>query len=317
MWRWTLLLAGLAGVLAGTGQAGAAPAPRQRPVLRVLVLTGASTREYQFLRTLLVREKEKNRLYLRIVHQSAGFRKVLADADDPCLMEQFPDRLEPAGKTEADKDAALGSYDVFVTFDPDWQKLTAAQISLVVKWVKQGGGLIVVPGPVHTFPLGRPNLDPIHKPIADLLPVVLDDERLVQRTADTAWRLHFGKVKNNMTFLKLDPKGEGPLTGWEEFFCAGKKPAKGEAPVEHGFYSYYPVKEVKEGAVVLATFADPKARIGGQEQPYMAAWKVGKGLVFYLGSGEMWRLRQHKEEFHERFWLELLSFASLGGASLK
>lgn len=319
MLRWLLTL-GV--VLTGMGlgfeeRTTAAPAPKDKLRLRILVLTSASTREYQFLRTVLVREAEKNKVELKVVNQSLiGKALPFSDQDDRNLLPGFPERLQPAGKEPADRDAALGTYDVLLAIDPAWQNLSADQCKLVQQWVKQGGGLIVVSGPVHTCNLVRPAVREQLKPIADLYPVVLDDIRLTERSATAPWRLHFGKVKEEMKFMKLDPEGEGPLAGWEEFFT-GKKQAEKGAELTHGFYTFYPVKSVKPGALVLATFADPKAKVQDQEQPYLATWAVEKGMVFSIGSGEVWRLRQHREAFHERFWTELITFASLGGAAVK
>jgi hypothetical protein len=30
--------------------------------------------------------------------------------------------------------------------------------------------------------------------------------------------------------------------------------------------------------------------------------------VAYIGSGEMWRLRQYRAAYHERLWLELINY---------
>src|SRR5208337_5093707 len=82
-------------------------------------------------------------------------------------------------------------------------------------------------------------------------------------------------------------------------------------------YTYYPVKSTKPNATTVATFTDPKAFItkddgGSGEQPYLVTMPFGRGKVVYISSGEMWRLRQHKEIFHERFWTKLARYAASG-----
>ena len=170
--------------------------------VRVLVLAGAPTREYQFVRTLLFREQEKKRFEVRIFSQNGA--GLLTEEHD--LLARFPDRLEATG----DKYAALGTYDVLVAFDPDWTKLSADQRLLVAAWVKKGGGMIVVAGPLHTLPLVRGADQEALKMIAGLYPVVLDDPRLNERDAQKPWRLHFGKAAQDLPFLKLNPDGAAP-----------------------------------------------------------------------------------------------------------
>ncbi len=308
-----LTLGSLAGLLLTAASVPAAPVPKEKTPIRVLIVSSAGTREFQFLRALLLREQDRKRIDLRICLQPKT--KDGAPVADLPGYQKFPSRLRQLGKDPQGRDDALASFDVVIAFDPDWGKLDAGQRKTVNAWVKEGGGLIVVAGPIHTFNLDRPGSREELKPIADLYPVLPADSRLGKREAQVPWRLHFGKVPGNMPFLKLDPTGEGPLAGWDEFFG---KDEKAKQPLR-GFYGVCPVKSIKPGAVVLATFADPATRFGDKptETPYLATWAVGRGQVFYISAGEMWRLRQHREAFHERFWIELVRFVSLGAAALK
>jgi len=136
-----------------------------------------------------------------------------------------------------------------------------------------------------------------------------------ERLAAEPWRLHFPGASAETDFLKLDESGKDPLAGWEEFFAG--RPNGGEAAgsvLTHGFHAYYPVESVKASAAVIATFADPRARLqnGGKEQPYLVVMPYGSGRVVYLGWGETWRLRQHEETYFERFWTKLARFAGSG-----
>src|SRR5262249_12180529 len=40
-----------------------------------------------------------------------------------------------------------------------------------------------------------------------------------------------------------------------------------------------------------------------------------RGKTFYIGSGEMWRLRTFNEEYHQRFWVKLARFVSSGSGA--
>jgi uncharacterized membrane protein len=296
-----------------------APVPNKsdRPV-RVLLAASAPTRDFQFLRTFLVREGDKKRVELTLYLQPPPGRTeprvgIVADVPTDRLLKNFPDHLGDPNDGNADeRQYNLSAYEVIVTFDLDWTRLKAEQLEQLKKWVEKGGGLVVIAGPVNTLHLGRPGAGRARlEPILDLLPVVLQDSRVVEKDRDTskAWRLNFPASKIDLPFLNLNPDAKGRLDGWEEFFTGGKTDAKKDAEPMHGFYNYYPVKSVKEGAHVMATFADPAAKLAnGMEHPYLVVGTAGKGRVLYLGAGETWRLRQHSEAFYERFWTGLIRF---------
>src|SRR5262249_14802076 len=82
-------------------------------------------------------------------------------------------------------------------------------------------------------------------------------------------------------------------------------------PARFGFHDAYPVRRAKHGAQVIATYGDPRARkTDGSERPYLVAMAKGNGRVVYLGSGEMWRLRQYRHSYHDRFWTELANYTA-------
>ena len=115
----------------------------------------------------------------------------------------------------------------------------------------------------------------------------------VRRSTKEPWRLNFPGANPDMEFLKLDDNSKDLLSGWQEFFDGSEK--KGEGQPRRGFYSFYPLKSVKPGATVVATFTDPAAQLDGKEHPFLVTQQYGKGRVFFVGSSEIWRLRQYKE----------------------
>jgi hypothetical protein len=291
----------------------------KRP-LRILLVAGGPTRDYQFARSLFVRGIGKwCDLSIYLQHGDLPGERV-QDVDPERLLTHFPNRLrvtdDPQEKLE-EKYYNLAQYDLVIAFDPDWTKLEPDELAVLQKWVEtQAGGLVVVAGPIHTFQLVRGVNAEKLKPLLDLYPVILDDSRLqglgVDRPTTEPWRLNFPGVTGEMEFLKLDDEGNEPLSGWELFFT-GQARGVGKAPLRRGFYNYYPVKSAKPGATVIATFSDPRARTpDGKEQPYLVSMPYGNGKVVYIGSGEMWRLRQFREAFHERFWTKLGRFAAAG-----
>src|SRR5262245_9019083 len=152
----------------------------------------------------------------------------------------------------------------------------------------------------------------------DLLPVIPGDSVLLNvrggRSTKRPWPLNFPGATPDMEFLKLNDEKPFPLAGWDEYFFGKERREEADTEAARGFFSYYPVTSVKPGATVIATFADPQARdAAGKEPPFFVSMNYGKGKVFFLGSGEMYRMRQISEGvFYERFWTKLGRFVSSG-----
>jgi hypothetical protein len=299
----------------------------KKPV-RILLFAGAATHEYQFVRNLLVREVDQHRAELSICLQAQRekLEGIVQDVPSDRLLRHFPNRLDEAPSQEKAQDRymSLAQYDLIIAFDPDWSQLQPEELAVLEKWVSQhAGGLVLVAGPVNTYQLARPTNRETLKPLLDLFPVVLQDSRLqglgLERPTTEPWRLNFPGATADMEFLKLDEDAKEPLGGWEEFFTGKKKneETSKDTPIMRGFYTYYPVDSVKPSAVVVATFSDPRARLrdSPKEQPFLATMPYGSGKVVYIGSGEMWRLRQCREVFHERFWTKLARYAGSGSLS--
>jgi RNA polymerase sigma factor (sigma-70 family) len=289
-------------------------------VPRVLLFAGGPTREFQFTRRLFVNEVDRKRAELSIYLQNADDQAVL-DVPLERRLKEFPSalKLDEDEKGDAAAFLNLARYDVIIAFDPDWSKVAPESLKLLEQWANRlGGGLIQIAGPIHTYQLSRGANRESLKPLLGLLPVQVDDSRLaglIDRTSDRPWPLRFASVTEDMKSLQLDPFGKGPLAGWSEFFH-GRAPGdvKDGEPAVRGFYDVYSVKEIKPGAIVLATFTDPKTRFVGngkqpQDAPYLVTMPYGKGRVVYLGGGETWRLRAFQPSYHERFWSNLVRLA--------
>jgi uncharacterized ParB-like nuclease family protein len=72
------------------------------------------------------------------------------------------------------------------------------------------------------------------------------------------------------------------------------------------------VRGAKPGAAVYGRYSDPEAGTGGERPVYMAGHFYGAGRVFYLGSGEMWRLRALDERYFEQVYTKLVRHVSQG-----
>jgi hypothetical protein len=143
--------------------------------------------------------------------------------------------------------------------------------------------------------------DPALGKLRDLYPVefnrrfsVLDDGRF---GAKNAWPLEFTREGLEADFLWLGESASASQTSWGAF---------------PGVYGYYAVRGAKPGAIVYARYSDPRSAIGGEQPVYFAGQFYGSGRVFYMGSGEMWRLRAVRPNDFDEFYTKLLRHVSQG-----
>jgi hypothetical protein len=207
------------------------------------------------------------------------------DADN--ILMEFPSTREE-----------LYQYDCIVAFDPDWTQLDAAQVALLESWVSdEAGGLIAIPGPIHTAEWIRSTEQ---AKLRDLYPVVfqqrltlLDDGNF---GGEAAWPLAFERAGRDARFLWLADSVDESDLAWSAF---------------PGVFGYYSVKGEKPGATVYARVADPEA--GTNKLPiYIAGQFYGSGKVLYIGSGEFWRLRALDPSYFEVLYTKLVRHVSQG-----
>jgi hypothetical protein len=250
---------------------------------RVLIIAGGPTREYRFLRTLLYRDRST---ILDVFLQTAQ-PGISQEADT--VLDDFPVTRKE-----------MFAYDCVVAFDPDWQALSVEQVDLLENWVaEKGGGLIAVAGPVFAGNvIGGWVEDKAMAGIRALYPIQFHRHSRVQKmyTAHEPWPLEFTREGLEAEFLWLDDTAAAGREAWAGF---------------SGVYSFCEVKGPKPGATVLARFSDPRAP-GGQLPVFFAGQFYGSGRVFYIASGEMWRLRRLDPTYFERFYTKLIRHVSQG-----
>ena len=89
---------------------------------KVLLLAGGPSREYQFLRAMLIRDKNVD---VDVLLQTKRFDKV----DDPDYLQDFPQTSDE-----------LVEYDAVVAIDPNWVEIGASAATLVESWVSEEAG---------------------------------------------------------------------------------------------------------------------------------------------------------------------------------
>ncbi len=248
---------------------------------RVLIYAGAASRDYQFLRNQLKRDKS----FTVDVLLDTGSEGVSQDANE--VLAEFPATAE-----------ALFVYDAIVAFDPRWSSLDKSRLELLERWVaKQAGGLVVVPGPVNASAFGS---DSLPQTVVDLYPVRVGDtwQATAERTAsrDKAQRLEFSRAGLEAEFLWLADTADENFGNWGAF---------------PGVFGAQATGEPKPGATLYASATDDVAA-AMKGTPYFVGQYFGAGQVFYIGSGESWRLRSVDTDYFDLFWTKLLRHVSQG-----
>lgn len=253
---------------------------------RVLLFAGGPSREYQFVKALLYRDKSAT---VDVLLQTA---RPGVSQEGAKILDAFPDTR-----------AGMYSYDCLVAFDPQWQALAPAQIDLLESWVgEQGGGLIVIAGPIYT---GQTITGWVQNPacakVRGLYPVefqrratAMESETYVSKEP---WPLDFTREGREAEFLWLADGESANQQAWAAF---------------PGVYSCQPIRGPKPGATVFARFADPQLGQGDRQPAYFVGQFYGSGRVFYMASGEMWRLRHVEENYFDQFYTRLVRHVSQG-----
>lgn len=289
---------------------------QKRPA-RVLVACSAPNRDFQFLITQLMRDKADLSVFVQNKGGQDGRINLLEDPERQLV--RFPDTLrvdELPNEDPKEKWYNLARYDVIITFDMDWNQLTAEQTALLRTWVDlQAGGLLFVAGQIFTEYLARPSDEDKFKPIIDILPVLPGDPKLAaaKRTATIPWRLEFDNLGGDLDFMKLDDEIPRVETAWELFFT-GREERDDKARMLRGFFNYFPIREMKPVATPIARFPDPNAikMPDGKSPPWLVTMQYGQGRTAWVGSPEIWRLRQYRDAYFERFWTKFIRYMAAG-----
>ncbi len=253
---------------------------------RVLVIAGGPTREYQFVRNLLFRDRD---VESHVLLQTAT---PMSSQEAQQILTEFP----------SDRNA-LSQYDAVLAFDADWTAFPEKAVQDLEKWVaEQAGGLLLVAGSVEMPKwTGRSGSNRATR-LRSLSPVMIDrrgGSRLATGRIESAaaWPLTLTQDGSQTDFMWIDEEPLASMDMWEQF---------------EGVHSFYSAYELKPGAKALALYNDPTTSVNGQLPIYIASQFYGAGRVVFMGGGEIWRLRSLGDQFFDRYYTKLVRWISQG-----
>jgi uncharacterized membrane protein len=236
--------------------------------IRVLIAEQSPRWEYQYLSSMLLRER---RIDLQIY---------LADADpeisrvpDSPYIEEFPARRED-----------LFKYDLVIFGDVDPKTISDSQRDMLAAFVSEGGGSLIMLSGRRFNPAAYKGT-----PLANLLPVDLKSTTLSTGASKNTRPVQpvLTEAGRNSAMLSLEDDEEANLTRW-----AGFPPIYWTADVENA----------KPAAEVLLT-RETDATGNPAKIPVIALHRYGSGEVLFIGTDNFWRWRKKTgDEFHTVFW---------------
>ncbi|AGA28205.1 vWA domain-containing protein [Singulisphaera acidiphila] len=252
-----------------------------RQQIRLLMIAGSPSAEFQFLRNALQRDQHvESGIWLQ--HADPGYKQ---GGDRP--IQRLP------------SDAAeLGRYDALLLVDPDMRALGAQWPEMIMNFVgKEGGGLIFVPGELYSQQLFETDdAESEGGQWTRLLPVVREPglfrtEAQVRLSTQTTY------------LLELTPEGRG-----DPIFEFNSDPIRNRAILTSlpGMYWSFPVTRARPGATVLARHGDPRMQNQYGRHVLLASQLYGPGRTVFIGFDSTYRWRYLSEDYFDGFWARLV-----------
>ncbi len=246
--------------------------------LPVLYVEGSPRMEYRFLRRALVRDPTF-RLVGQLRLNTGRFYLQGAGPDEKHLAEGFPDSMEK-----------LSAFKAIVLGDVEASYFTSQQQQMIEDFVKLRGGGLLMLGGVNSFGPGGYASTPVGR----ALPVTMSpgdgaysDQQFAAQVA--------GPLDHPVMRLSLDPVESKLL--WDN------------APPLIGVT---PTAGLKAGATLL--LQQPQSR-----RPVLAVQNYGQGRAAAFTSGGSWYWqvsRPSTDEFHARFWKQLVRWLAVGAQDM-
>ncbi|SIN68171.1 hypothetical protein SAMN05444166_0063 [Singulisphaera sp. GP187] len=258
-----------------------APVRVVRQQIRLLMIAGSPSPEFQFLRNALQRDQHvESGIWLQ--HADPGYKQ---GGDRP--IQRLPSDAEE-----------LGRYDALLLVDPDMRTLGTQWPEMIINFVgKDGGGLIFVPGELYSQQLFETDdAESEGGKWTRLLPVVREPglfrtEAQVRLSTQTTY------------LLELTPEGRG-----DPIFEFNPDPIRNRAILTSlpGMYWSFPVTRARPGATVLARHGDPRMQNQYGRHVLLASQLYGPGRTVFIGFDSTYRWRYLSEDYFDGFWARLV-----------
>ena len=264
---------------------------------RVLLISGDSGWEFQYLRNYLLRNPQK---YLVSTWQQNADGDFNQEASTGMKLTALPRKREEL----------IDKYDVVILYDPAFTTggFDQEMAKLLNEFVgTHRGGLCYIASGKYTSdnlsgagPLGQGGQARPFDALAGMLPVVLGRETLlvaerIGRDEKVGWPVTPTGVGADSPIMQLDSDAKRNQSIWS---------------VLPGIFWAHPVARLTPAAVALAVSSDPSQRTeDGEPLPLVASAIYGRGPVVYVGFDSTWRWRYVSNAAHyERFWGNVVDF---------
>lgn len=246
---------------------------------RVLLIAGAPSYEYRFLKNLLRRDS-------RI---SVASWLMSADPEYPQEGDVSLKKLPATAKE-------LFDFDVVILMDPDPLGFPEGFGALLEELVgKRRGGVVFSAGEKYATVFHE---SPALEAIRGMLPVVISAGDVREETGrgrfyERLWPLIPTPQAQAHAATRLSSQVDRNRDRWAEIA---------------GIYWSFPARKAKPGATVLFVHPDPALARDGEPRPLVAFQYYEGGRVMWVGIDSTWRWRATAEEVYDRFWIQSLRY---------
>lgn len=261
--------------------------------IRLLLISGAPTWEYRYLKTMFMREDSKHVTF-------SSF-----------LMSANTDFVHPGHKRIRilpSKIEEWREYDVIILHNVYKREgfFHSDEVRDIVRWVREDAGGLIVTGAAR-YPLAEFG----DTQLGEILPVTID------RTVETPGALA-ASIRDPF-HPEVTPAGlEHPTVMFYPNPDANREIWK----VLPGYYWYQKVLRRKQQATVILRHPSDVAPGDGLPMPIMAVNPAGEGEVMFLALDDTWRMREIGENRHYyRFWAQIVNYMAMrklrGGGDIR
>ncbi len=260
--------------------------------VKVLYVENVPRREYKFLQPLLDRDRRVLARFFLVEGDPRLAEGKPSGASGSMFLDKFPENFpDPSSR---DPDAR--PYDLLILGDTPPSALGKQGAKAIQKFVKEGGGLVVLAGRQHV------PADYVDSPLAEVLPV-----EFTRQTFSIQPEVRAQPFRPVLTYdgeqsgmIALADSQEDNLRLWkEELWKDGR-----------GFFWFYPVNGLRPGATALLVHPELKMGNKPNDKPMslIASQYYGKGEVLFLGIDETWRWRDSTgDRLTSRFWGQIVT----------